>query len=207
MLLCVCVCAVSCVLGCTSKNVACPDNAEYCIVNTKMLKQKGVYYFIDAEGKEVGDSCSIHMQNLCCYDIGEDRIVLSGERKNNTMIFTRGTSEIKQDFFFLNEPKYTGLTAVKDRGDAILGLMNGGVTEKTYIDVLVLQTLDGEVLQRHDVEIYAEDILDDGSGAVIAGWYREPDKENHYCAEIIKYDLTILRIMSSINTERSIPSS
>lgn len=174
--------------GCSSKSVPCPDNAEYCVINSDLTKQKGKYYFVDGEGNVVGDSCSVRMQDLEFYDVGEDNIILSGSRKNNNMIFNRGSSEINKDFFFLNEPKYTGVTAVKTRGDIILGLMNGGMSEKTYIDVLVLQSLDGEVLHRSDVEIYAQDILDNGSEAVIAGHYYDREKDNHYCAEIIKYD-------------------
>lgn len=181
-------CSVLCITGCSSKNVSCPDDAEYCVINSDMLKQKGKYYFVDSEGNSVGDSCSIRMQDLSVYDIGEDNIVLTGSRKNNAMIFKRGSSEVKQDFFFLNEPKYTGVSAVKTRGDTVLGLMNGGVLNDTYIDVLVLQSLDGEVLRQSDIEIYARDILDNGSEAVIVGHYYDREKEKHFLAEIVKYD-------------------
>lgn len=174
--------------GCSSKSVSCPEEAEYCVINSDMLKQKGKYYFVDGEGNVVGDSCSVRMQDLSVYDIGEENIVLTGSRKNNAMIFSKGSSEIKQDFFFLNEPKYTGVSAVKTRGDRILGLMNGGVLDGTYIDVLVLQSLDGEVLRQSDVEIYARDIIDSGSEAVIAGHYYDKKKEHHFIAEIVKYD-------------------
>lgn len=187
MLIFISVCSVFGIAGCSSKSVSCPDNAEYCVINSDMLKQKGKYYFVDGEGNIVGDSCSIRMQDLSVYDVSDENIILTGSRKNNAMIFSRGSSEIKQDFFFLNEPKYTGVSAVKTRGDTMLGLMNGGVLDGKYIDVLVLQPLDGEVLRQSDVEIYARDVIDNGSELIIVGHYYDRQQEHHFLAEIVEY--------------------
>ena len=51
-----------------------------------MIQPEGGYFYINDIGDTLGKTNNLKMQDLICHDVSEERIILSGERKNNTLI-------------------------------------------------------------------------------------------------------------------------
>lgn len=175
--------------GCSSENTNIPQNSDYAIIFTDMIKQDGGIYYINELGEIEGKITKLNMQDLSCFDISDSKIALSGCRKNNTLIFHRGNATFDTDFVFLNDTSYSGLTSVKLRDDSIIGIMNGNFQNGTYLNLYVLQTLSGEVIHQKPLEIYSHAVIDSGPETLVFGTFMSSqEKEQFLCAEIISYD-------------------
>lgn len=150
-----------------------PENAAYLITFSSMFKQVGGYYYVSAEGDILGKSTRLKVQDLYRFEVSEDRIILSGERHNNTLLFTRNSSIPNKDFIFLSNSKGTGVTAVASNGENVLGIMNGSFSDNVYKNLFVLQNLSGEVLTQYTLDIFAHKVLYFEEKAIIAGAYLE----------------------------------
>lgn len=176
--------------SCGSRGTDIPKEAEYLVFYSAMLSPKSGYYYINGAGDHLGKPTTIKMQDLSRFDVSDMEIVLSGERKNNTLILSKGTPVPNSDFCFLNDSSYSGLTAIKIREDALIGIMNGGFSEGIYQTLLVVQGKGSGVLPfQKTLNIYAHSITDYESTLYVAGTYMESEAD--WCAKIIKYDFVV----------------
>lgn len=168
-----------------------PAEAEYFVVYSDIISQNGGCFFVDKDGNNVGKELTLTMQDLNCYEVNDDRIYLVGHRANNSFILNKGVPGPITDFYFLNDKRYTGVTAFNSMGDSVLGIMNGGFTEETYKTYLIYQKLSGEVLQECTIDLYVDDIITCESDAFLFGEYYDctVDPYKKY-ATIINYSLS-----------------
>lgn len=167
------------------------EEAEYFVVYSGILSKNGGCFFVDKDGNNVGKELTLAIQNLNCYEVTADRIYLSGHRANNNLFLNKGVPRPITDFYFLNNKRYTGVTAFTSMGDSVIGIMNGGRTEDTYKTDLVYQKLSGEVLQEHVIDLYVEDIIAHESNAFLFGeYYDGPADSYQNYAMIINYSLS-----------------
>lgn len=174
--------------GCGKKEnttLTMPKDSQYLVIYSDIAQPNGGYYYIDEIGNVLEKTHTLKMQDLICFDVSSDKIVISGERKNNTLILDRGSAEFVDSFVFLNDSSFSGLTAVKSNADSLVGVMNGNFSDNAYLNLLVLQTLDGRVIQERPLEIFAHSVIDMGEHTVVAGVFISNDTNNQaWCAEI-----------------------
>lgn len=171
--------------GCGKKEDATltmPEDSEYIVIYSDITQPNGGYYTIDEIGNILEKTHALKMQDLICFDVSPDKIVISGERKNNTLILNRGSAEFVDNFVFLNDSAFSGLTAVRSNADSLVGVMNGNFSDNTYLNLLVLQTLDGRVIRKLPLEIFAHSVIDTGEHTVVAGVFISNNQS--WCAEI-----------------------
>lgn len=168
-----------------------PAEAEYFVVYSDIISKDGGCFFVDKDGNNVGKELTLAIQNLNCYEVTADRIYLSGHRANNNLFLNKGVPRPITDFYFLNNKRYTGVTAFTSMGDSVLGIMNGGFAEKTYQTYLIYQKLSGEVLQEHVIDLYVKDIIAHESNAFLFGEYSDGPADSYPSyAMIIDYSLS-----------------
>lgn len=168
-----------------------PAEAEYFVVYSDILSKDGGCFFVDKDGNNVEKELTLATQDLCFYEVTDNRILLSGARANNNLIFNKGIPRPIADFYFLNDKRYTGVTAFTSIGDSVLGIMNGGFAEKTYQTYLIYQKLGGEVLQEHVIDLYVKDIIAHESNAFLFGEYSDGPADSYPSyAMIIDYSLS-----------------
>lgn len=171
--------------GCKNDEAVINSESEYLVIYSDMLKPDGGYYYINKNGEILNKNQKLNMQDLSCFDVKNDKIIISGKRKNNSLVIKRNSSEFTKDLFFLNDPSYTGLTAVTSKENNILGIMNGNFSDNTYLNLLVLQTLDGEILQQYPIEIFAHAVLYENN-PIIAGAFITSEESLSFASEILE---------------------
>lgn len=168
-----------------------PAEANYFVVYSDILSQDSGCFFVDKDGNNVGKELTLAMQDLAFHEVNDDKIFLLGARANNNLIFNRGVPRPITDFYFLNNKRYTGVTAFTSMGDSVLGIMNGGFAEKTYQTYLIYQKLSGKVLQEYTIDLYVDDIIARESNAFLFGeYYDGPADSCQNYAIIIDYSLS-----------------
>ncbi len=156
--------------GCDSTLDLTEKEAVYCVTYTQSFERKGKCFLIDENGKRLSSEW-LPMQDLSRYYVTEDVILLSGHRKNNTAVFHKGERMMDRSFLFLNKSEYSGVNALTLDQDGVLGIMNGNYRSEdgVYLNLLVLQSLEGEVLQQTILETFARSVLSEKGQAVVAG--------------------------------------
>lgn len=175
--------------GCVKKDleVGINSNSRYMVVYSDILEPTGGYFTIDDNGEIIGKLKNIEMQDLGSQYVSSEGIILSGNRKNNTIIIERGCNVWKDDMVFLNNKSYSGVTALLPEEDGILAIMNGNVAEDTYLNLLVDQAYDGTVRDKCILEIFARDVLRSDQKVIIVGdYWNIPAQET--TAELVEYD-------------------
>lgn len=162
-----------------------PEDSQYIVIYSDTAQPNGGFYYVNENGSIIGTSQTLKMQDLICFDVSQDRIIISGERKNNTLILNKGCANIDGNFLFLNNSSYSGLTAVKSSNDSLLGIMNGNFSDDGYLNLLVLQSLEGQIIQELPIEIFAHSVIEVGEHTLVAGIFISNDANNQpWCAEI-----------------------
>lgn len=188
----ICFTLIMSLVGCTnnSEDIV-PKDAAYLVIYSSMLKQDGGLYYISTNGDILSKCNKLKMQDLSRFEVKDNRIIISGERHNNTVIFDRNSALPNKDFLFLNNSKYTGVTAIASDKDKVFGIMNGNFSDGIYKNLLVLQALSGEVIKKEDIDIFAHKALYSAETAIIAGAYIEAGESSLITtAEIIDYTNT-----------------
>ncbi len=163
-------------------------DCAYMVIYSDMLKPGGGYYYVDINGNSITKTYKLNMQDLINFDVSEDKIMISGERKNNTLILNKGNLKPVDDFVFLNNPSYSGVTAITSTDDCVIGIMNGNFSDDTYLNFLVIQTIDGQVLEKKIIEIFSHSVIYSENHSLIAGTYlKKRDNDLKFLAEIIDY--------------------
>lgn len=165
-----------------------PSDAEYLVIFSDMIQPEGGYFYINDIGDTLGKTNNLKMQDLICHDVSEERIILSGERKNNTLIFDKGSPEFKKNFVFLNNSSFSGLTAVTSREECLIGIMNGNFSGDSYLNLLVLQSMNGDIIHQLELEIFAHKVIDVDDHAIVTGCHISNNNEGMFLsAELLDY--------------------
>lgn len=159
--------------GSTESAKEVPQDAAYLVVYSSMFKPDGGYYYVNEGGEILSKSTKLKVQDLIRFEVKNDRVTLSGERRNNTLLFHRGAKVPDSGLLFLNNASYSGVTAIASDGDNVLGVMNGSFSDGIYKNLFVLQNLSGEVLSQYPLDIFAHKALYSDDRAVVAGAYIE----------------------------------
>ena len=130
------------------------------------------------------------MQDLSFFQFNNERLLVSGGRRNNNMLFPLDSNGYFETMHWLSEPNYSGVTAIALLEHSALAIMNGNYTETTYLNLLVEQDFSGNVIQQNVLEIYARDISTSNNYANIAGQHLLKNTNNNiWTAAIVSYNL------------------
>ena len=178
--------------------LAIPDEAKYFVVYSDMFESTAGGFYLDERGGIVGGRESFGLQDISCYDVSKNGIVLSGERRNNTLLLSRGSAVANAEFLFLNEGSYSGVTAITQRGGELIGIMNGNAMEDSYHTLLVRQPVGGNELVKTELDIFAWTVIDDGGSALVAGTYL-PTGSSEYSARLMECSLAESKVLRARN--------
>lgn len=160
-------------------------NGDYAIIYTNVFKTQGGIIDMDSNGGIISKE-AIEMQDILFVDNSDDYVIVSGHRRNNNIVYdTKGS---KKEVFLLNNPKYTGVTAVELYGDKITAIMNGNVSEGIYKTLLVIQDMEDKVLHEEIIEMYPRDLAIDNQTLYIGGNSKRPNV-GEWDSKIMKFDL------------------
>lgn len=166
----------------------------YYIIHSDMLKKSGGIVGIDSEGN-VTNQKSLKIQDISKYDLVKDTFIAGGNRSNNNLLInTQG--EIVE-FNLLDNPNYSGVTAITIYDENIVAVMNGNISGNTYQNLFVLQDKQGKVLEKKIIDIYASDIYCENNIIYIVGSYFNL-KEDQWSSKIVQYDLSNSQIKENI---------
>ncbi len=158
---------------------------DYAIIYTNIFKPEGGIMDIDTNGRILGKE-ALEMQDILFAANSDDYIIMSGHRKNNNILYqSNGT---KKEVHFLNNPKYTGVTAVELYNEKIVAIMNGNVSEGIYKTLLVIQDVNDKVLYEEIIKMYPHDLIIENQTLYISGNSKRIDAGD-WDSKIMKFDL------------------
>lgn len=156
----------------------------YYIVHSDMLKKSGGVIGIDIDGETTGRE-TLAIQDVTKFTFQDSYFIASGHRANNNLIIDRN-GKIKE-FLLLDNPNYSGVNCMTSDGKKIVAVMNGNLQDNTYKNLLVIQDMEGHVIEKKILDIDAYDVIVEKNKIFIAGSYLQADK-NQWSSKIIAYD-------------------
>lgn len=165
--------------------------ADYIVIHSRSREESSGIFCIDSDGAVTEKLKNSKMQDLSFFAFNDEKLIVSGGRKNNNMLFDLKDNGVYSEVHWLNNPDYSGVTAVDLLSESVLAIMNGNYTDTTYLNLLVEQDYAGNVIQQTEIELYTRDVSAVGNTANLVG--KHLSKENNaseWKASIIDYDLT-----------------
>lgn len=195
-------CLICCLLFTSCSNTA--DNigteSDYMIVHSRAREKSSGIYCINDEGTTTGKIKDSNMQDLSFFSFDSNRLLISGGRSNNNMLFHLDDNGKYSEIYWLNEPQYSGVTAVELLNNSALAIMNGNYTDETYLNLLVEQDFEGNVIQQNIIELYARDISKYNNNVVISGKHLSKENDDRvWQASVINYSIAEQKIISQHN--------
>ena len=165
--------------------------ADYIVIHSRSREESSGIFCIDSDGTVTEKLKNSKMQDLSFFSFNDTKLIVSGGRRNNNMLFDLKEKGVYSEIHWLNNPEYSGVTAVELLSESVLAIMNGNYTDTTYLNLLVEQDYAGNVIQQTEIELYTRDVSAVGNTANLVG--KHLSKENNaseWKASIIDYDLT-----------------
>lgn len=177
---------VACIIGIRiSHSSGCShEETAYFIIHSNMLKKSGGLTGIDVHGNIVSDTL-LKIQDVSKYSLTDGYFIAGGHRANNHLLVDEH-GEVT-NFSLLDNPNYSGVTAITMSDEKIIAVMNGNVAEGTYKNLLVIQDTNGKVIFDKVIDIFASDILCDGKEVYIVGSYLDAPNDR-WSSKVIKYN-------------------
>lgn len=173
-------------------------NGDYGIITSQLFRQNGMIWDIDSSGEILGNK-KFKLQNVGDYKISDKYFIAGGARKNNNIVIDKKGNI--QEVLLLHNKNFTGVTDINIYDDIIVGIMNDGRNAINYHNLLVLQKLDGTVLEQELLDIYAYDSLVLGNKLLIFGENRYNNGVSN--SKIIDFNLDTLKINKEIEFEHT----
>lgn len=169
------------------------EDTSYYVVYSSMLRRSSSIVGIDNSGVPTFIK-RLTLQDISKCDYANGVCIAGGSRANNHFIIDKN-GEV-EEFYLLDNPNYSGVTAITVNESCVFAVMNGNIADNTYKNLLVIQTFDGNTIEKRIIDIYARDILLDKNVIYIVGGYFNAEQDVWSC-KIIRYDL-----QTGILTER-----
>lgn len=172
------------------------ENADYVVIHSRSREESSGMFCIDTDGLVTKKLKNSKMQDLSFFSFDNSKLVISGGRRNNNMLFELSEKGTYSEIHWLNDPQYSGVTAVELLNNSILAIMNGNYTDTTYLNLLVEQDFNSEVIQQTTVELYTRDISSlDNSAKLVGKHLSKANNTNEWSASIISYDISEQKIL------------
>lgn len=185
------ICFVSC--STTSEHIG--KDADYIVIHSRSREQSSGIFCIDSEGAVTEKLKNSKMQDLSFFSFDNSKLMVSGGRRNNNMLFDLKDNGVYSEVYWLNNPDYSGVTAVELLSDSVLVVMNGNYTDTTYLNLLVEQDYDGNVVQQNELELYARDVsVIDNTAKLVGKHLKRVNNTDEWKASIIDYNVSEQKI-------------
>lgn len=176
--------------SCTKTVQRISEASDYLVIHSRSKEQASGMYCINEKGEITEKFKNGKMQDLSFFQFNNERLLISGGRRNNNMLFPLDDNGHFETLHWLNEANYSGVTAIALLENSALAIMNGNYTETTYLNLLVEQDFQGKIIQQNTLEIYARDISVSNNCANVAGKHLLKDtNSNIWNATIVSYNL------------------
>lgn len=175
---------ISVVFYTTKKENFSNKDTAYYIINSDMLKKSGGLTGLDIDG-EITSEEKLKIQDLAEFAYKDKGFIAGGHRANNNLIIDKDGNV--KEFYLLDNPNYSGVTALTSDGENVIAIMNGNLADNTYKNLLVIQDIEGNVKEKKILDIYASDAIFLGNKIFIVGSFLQADK-NLWSSKIISYD-------------------
>lgn len=190
---------ISVVFYTTKKENFSNKETAYYIVNSDMLKKSGGLTGLDIDG-EITSEERLKIQDVTLFAYKDKEFLASGHRANNNLIIDKD-GKVKE-FSLLDNPNYSGVTALTSDGENVIAIMNGNLADNTYQNLLVIQDIEGNVKEKKILDIYASDAIFSGDKIYIVGSFLQADKDL-WSSKIISYDCSNGEINENIISKDS----
>ena len=174
--------------ACQTRELSANVTAYY-VVYSGLSDSKGRVEGIDVDGNATAihdiDAINISKGSL----VGEN-FIAGGHRANNHLIMQKDGSF--EEFYLLDNPQYSGVWGITLDGDNIVSVMNGNVDDEknVYLNLLVIQDMEHNVLAKKEIDITPDSLLVDGDFLYMAGCFWQYDTNPIYCgASIARYNM------------------
>ena len=169
--------------------------ADYIVIHSRSREESSGIFCIDSDGAVTEKLKNSKMQDLSFFSFNDEKLIVSGGRKNNNMLFDLKESGVYSEVHWLNNPQYSGVTAVELLNDSVLAIMNGNYTDTTYLNLLVEQDYDGEVIQQTEVELYTRDVAAlDNTAKLVGKHLSRSNNTDEWKASIVDYNVSEQKI-------------
>lgn len=195
-----------CIMGltaCSSKPQTIGEGSDFIVVYSRSREKSGGIFCISEDGSITNELSKLEMQDLSFYSFNENNLLISGGRSNNNLLFDLSKEGLYTEIHWLGEPNYSGVTAVELTEQAAFVVMNGNYSENTYLNLVVEQDLQGNVIHQNVIELYCRDVLLNDGKAVLSGKHlKKENNENVWAASIIEYDIKNQKILTQTDFEQ-----
>lgn len=205
MAICVLLSIVCCLAttACSSKPQTIGEGSEFIVVYSRSREKNGGVFCIAEDGSVTNELAKLEMQDLSFYSFNENNLLISGGRSNNNLLFDLSKEGLYTEIHWLGEPNYSGVTAVELTEQSSFVVMNGNYSEDTYLNLVVEQDHQGNVVHQNVIELYCRDVLLNDGKAVLSGKnLKKEDSENVWAASIIEYDIKNQEILTQTDFEQ-----
>lgn len=205
MAICILLSIVCCLVStaCSSKPQTIGEGSEFIVVYSRSREKSGGIFCISEDGSITNELAKLEMQDLSFYSFNENNLLISGGRSNNNLLFDLSKEGLYAEIHWLGEPNYSGVTAVELTEQAAFVVMNGNYSENTYLNLVVEQDLQGNVIHQNVIELYCRDVLLNDGKAVLSGKHlKKENNENVWAASIIEYDIENQKILTQTDFEQ-----
>lgn len=183
----------------TKKEKFSNKETAYYIVNSDMLKKSGGLTGLDIDGGITSEE-KLKIQDVTKFFYQDKNFIAGGHRANNNLIIDKD-GKVKE-FSLLDNPNYSGVTALTSDGENVIAIMNGNLADNTYQNLLVIQDIEGNVKEKKILDIYASDAIFSGDKIYIVGSFLQADKDL-WSSKIISYDCSNGEINENIISKDS----
>ena len=123
------------------------SDADYIVIHSRSREESSGIFCIDEDGFITEKLKNSQMQDLSFFSFNDNKLVVAGGRRNNNMLFDLKDKGVYSEIYWLNNPQYSGVNAVEVLNDSMLAIMNGNYTDTTYLNLVVEQGYNGNVIQ------------------------------------------------------------
>ena len=137
----------------------------YYLMSSSMLNKGAQLSLISRTNDLIGKE-SLNLQDISKVALTSGRILFAGERANNLLEITE---KGQKQFHLLDNPAYSGVTAICYGKDQLISVMNGNMTKEGYQSLLLVQDLAGNLLFQKVIPLFAQKAVVNGGKAYIVG--------------------------------------
>ncbi len=184
-----------CMASCSKPAERIGADADYIVIHSRSREQSSGIFCIDSDGVVTDKLKNSKMQDLSFFSFNDNKLVVSGGRRNNNMLFDLRDRGAYSEIHWLNDPQYSGVNAVELLNDSVLAVMNGNYTDTTYLNLVVEQDYDGNVIQQTAVELYTRDVSTiDNTAKLVGKHLSRSNNTDEWKASIIDYNISEQKI-------------
>lgn len=170
-------------------------DAEYLVIHSRSREESSGMFCIDSNGAVTEKLKNSKMQDLSFFSFDDNKLIVSGGRRNNNMLFDLKDKGVYSEVHWLNNPEYSGVNAVELLDNSALAIMNGNYTDTTYLNLVVEQGYDGSVIQQSEIELYTRDVwVLDNTAKLVGKHLSRSNNTDAWKASIIDYNVSEQKI-------------